>query len=398
MTAKYKVAYLVSHPIQYQAPLLRFIAGCPEIDLTVFFLSDFSVREYNDTGFGAKIQWDVPLLEGYKHVFLPTLGKPRCLSSLHPLVYGLTRHLRTGGFDALWMHGYAHQANLRAMLIAKRLGMKVFVRAESQMGSALRNTTTKTFKEAMLRLLFARVDAFLAIGTLNRQYYQHYGVPDNKLFSMPYAVDNAFFQSQALAAAPQAHALRRELQLEAGRPVILYASKFVARKRADDLLEAYIQLSANGVSEPHPYLIFVGDGEQRFELEQRAHQTGWNSIRFVGFKNQTELPAYFVLCDVFVLVSEREPWGLIVNEVMNAGRPVIVSNEVGAGKDLVYDGENGYIVPTGNRDALRDRLLQITSNPDTAAQMGRASLLRIDNWSFKEDYTGLLDALKCSLG
>ena len=76
-----RLAYLVSHPIQYQAPLLRRIAQQPDIDLTVLFGSDFSVRGYRDQGFGVGVKWDVPLLDGYKHVFLPRLRDGQDVSS-----------------------------------------------------------------------------------------------------------------------------------------------------------------------------------------------------------------------------------------------------------------------------------------------------------------------------
>ena len=118
--------YLVSHPIQYQAPLLRYLSQQPEIDLTVFFLSDFSIHGFRDPGFKIEVRWDIPLVEGYKHVFLPSLGRRDRLSFWKPFSYNLRRHLINGKFDVLWLHGYAHQANLRALLMANWLGIKIF--------------------------------------------------------------------------------------------------------------------------------------------------------------------------------------------------------------------------------------------------------------------------------
>lgn len=393
----YRAAYLVSHPIQYQAPLLRYIAAHSDIELTAFFLSDFSVKSYRDEGFQADVSWDVPLLEGYPSQVLPAWGDNQRLTSLRPFVYGLAKHLRADRFDALWMHGYAHQANLRAMMIAKSRGIKVFVRAESQMGAAAGSSRVRRIKEPVLRRLFGAMDAFLTIGSLNADYYRHYGVPDSKLFSVPYAVDNDFFQEKARLAAPQREELRRTLGLTPGRPVILFASKFLARKRAGDLLDAYRKLSPDGKQEPEPLLVFIGDGEQRAALEERAGATRWSSIHFLGFKNQTELPRYFDLCDVFVLPSETEPWGLIVNEVLNAAKPVIVTDQVGAAPDLVRDGENGYVVPVGDTDALAHRLRDILSDPDKARRMGARSREIIQKWGYAEDLAGLQGALNATL-
>src|ERR1700733_1792147 len=89
-----RLAYLVSHPIQYQAPLLRRIAQEPDIDLTVLFGSDFSVRGYKDEGFGVGVKWDVPLLDGYRHLFLPVLRESQTVSVTSPLNYGIVSELR----------------------------------------------------------------------------------------------------------------------------------------------------------------------------------------------------------------------------------------------------------------------------------------------------------------
>ena len=394
----YRVAYLVSHPIQYQAPLLRYIVANSDIELTAFFLSDFSVKSYQDEGFGTAVEWDVPLLEGYPSEVLPALGDNQRLSALRPFVYGLARRLKAGRFDALWMHGYAHQANLRALFAAKSLGMKVFLRTDSQLASSTANPLKSWLKARLLRRLFLSVDGFLTAGTLNRDYFRHFGVPAEKMFLLPFAVDNEFFQRQAAEARPGREQLRAALGLSPGRPVVLFASKFQRRKRAGDLLEAYRRLSADGKAEPHPYLLFVGDGEQRAELEARAEGLGWSSVRFLGFKNQSELPPLFALCDVFVLPADSEPWGLIVNEVMNAAKPVIVTDQVGAVPDLVRDGENGYVVPVGDVDALAGRLRDVLSDPARARRMGECGLKIIQDWGFREDVAGLRRALDATVG
>ena len=120
-----RLAYLVSHPIQYQAPLLRRIARDPGIDLTVLFGSDFSVRGYKDEGFGVDVKWDVPLLEGYKSEFLPTLRDNGTEGTLSPISYGISRRLARGvdgqPFDVMWVHGYATANQLYGILAAKAL-------------------------------------------------------------------------------------------------------------------------------------------------------------------------------------------------------------------------------------------------------------------------------------
>lgn len=397
-----RLAYLVSHPIQYQAPLLRRIAQEPGIDLTVFFASDFSVRGYCDAGFGVEVKWDIPLLDGYRHEFLPRLELSAAEGVLNPIGYGM--HLRLQGrggepaFDALWVHGYNTATTMLGMLAAKALGIPVLVRADVWLGDRVRSGCKLAVKALFFKLLQWLVDGVLTIGTMNHAYWTHYFGEEVPLFLMPYAVDNDYFQHRSQEAELSRSALQRELQLEADRPVILFASKLQGRKRCDDLLKAYAALVRRQTLSKQPYLLIVGDGEERSALEEQAKAEGLNDVRFCGFQNQTQMPRFFDLCTVFVLPSRHEPWGLIVNEVMNAGRPVIVSDEVGCYPDLVRDGVEGLVFPAGDIAALTAALAKVLDDPGVAAKMGARGLERIRNWSFEEDVAVLCEALTAITG
>jgi glycosyltransferase involved in cell wall biosynthesis len=392
-----RLAYLVSHPIQYQAPLLRRIAQEQDIDLSVFFGSDFSVRGYQDQGFGVDVKWDVPLLDGYRHEFLPKLRAGKNGSETMPLSRGILSRLRGHGgeaaFDALWVHGYASANSLHGMLAARTLGIPVLLRAESWLRDRGRSGLKLAIKRAAFAGLTMMVDGVLPIGTLNAEYWQHYFGDDVPQFPMPYAVDNDYFAARAREAQAGRAELQAELGLDPQRPVILFASKLQERKHCDHLIEAYGQLAGAPGVDPHPYLLIVGDGEQRAALERQAVATGFTSIRFCGFRNQSELPRFFDLATVFVLPSRHEPWGLIVNEVMNAARPVVVSDDVGSGPDLIEDGVNGCIYPVGDVSALTNALRQVLATPGDAAAMGQKAFERIQSWGFEEDVVGLRRAL-----
>jgi glycosyltransferase involved in cell wall biosynthesis len=394
---KVRLAYLVSHPIQYQAPMLRRIAQEPDIDLTVFFGSDFSVRDYRDEGFGVGVKWDVPLLDGYRHEFLPVLRDNSNPGALSPLNYGIFSRLRGGkdvtGFDVLWVHGYSSVNAMQAMLAAKALGIPVLVRAEPWLGDRDRSGPTLAAKKLFFKVLRGLLDGALPIGTLNAAYWRHYLGEDFPLHRMPYAVDNHYFQSRCMEAREGRAALRNELKLDSTRPVILFASKLQSRKRCSDLLAAYKNLSPGPGREVHPYLVIVGDGEERAALERQAAESGLEGVRFCGFRNQSELPRFFDMASVFVLPSRHEPWGLIVNEVMNAGRAVIVSDEVGCQPDLVEDGVEGCVFPAGDVAALTDALRKVLATPETAEAMGRRALAKIETWDFEEDVRGLRRAI-----
>ena len=384
-----RIAYLVSHPIQYQAPLLRRIANEPGIDLKVYFCSDFSTRSFVDPGFQRSLHWDVPLLDGYDFEFLPSVGNSQRISFARPWNYGLAEHLGQEKFDVLWLHGYARLFNWRSVVSARRRGIGVFVRDEVHEFSKPRSPMRRVSKRALFAVARRVVDCFLAIGTFNREYYSSLGVDPSRIVTMPYAVDNHFFQSRCKESSVNRERFRAELGLDPKRTVILFVGKLFGRKRPEDLLNAYSKLSVDRRREPDPYLLFVGDGESRPSLEARATALGWSSIKFLGFKNQTELPAFFDLCDVFVMPSNFEPWGLVINEVMNAARPIIASDRVGACRDLVKHGVNGFIYPAEDVGQLSKSLAQVLENAELRNRMGQASLDIVNRWSFEEDVQAL---------
>ncbi len=385
-----RLAYLVSHPVQYQAPLLRRIAREPHIDLTVFFGSDFSVRGYRDEGFGVDVKWDVPLLEGYHHEFLPAVRDNGTEGFFSPISAGLTARLARG-FDLLWVHGYSTINQMHGILAARALGIPVLVRSDSSLRDRPRGGLKLAVKAIFFRVLRELVDGVLVTGTLNRQYWEHYLGPATPLFLLPYAVDNAWFQHQAELAIPRRRELQAELNLEVGRPVILFASKLQTRKHCNDLVAAYANLLATDWKGREPYLLIVGDGEERAALEQQAADL--QGVRFCGFRNQSELPRFFDLATVFVLPARHEPWGLIVNEVMNAGRAVIVSDDVGCQPDLITDGVEGHVYPVRDVDALTNALRHVLATPGLAHTMGQAARARVAAWSFEEDVQGLEQAI-----
>lgn len=392
-----RLAYLVSHPIQYQAPFLREIARQPDIDLTVFYGSDFSVKGYKDEGFGVDVTWDVPLLDGYKHEFLPRL-RERGTDGFFSLVnHGILRRL--GGdrdhpaFDVLWLHGYSRPNQLYAMLAAHVLDIPVLMRSDSSLVDRPRGRIKLLAKKLFFAALGKLIDGVLVSGTLNTKYWKYYLGESFPLFLLPYAVDNDWFQQQCTLASLRREEFRAHLNLQPGRPVILFASKLQTRKHCNHLIAAYERLSPQPGLEPHAYLVIVGDGEERKALEAQAAATAFASIRFCGFRNQSEMPAYLDLCDVFVLPSRHEPWGLIVNEAMNAGRAVIVSDDVGCQPDLITDGVEGCVFPVGDVAALAAALRRVLTEPATAGEMGRRALERVSRWSFSEDLVGLRDAI-----
>jgi len=179
--------------------------------------------------------------------------------------------------------------------------------------------------------------------------------------------------------------------LPPGQPVVLYASKLTPRKHPDDVVRALSILVNRG---QHASLLIVGTGEMESRLRRLVSELGLPHAAFAGFVNQSELPAVMAASDVLVLPSENEPWGLIVNEAMCAGLPVVVSEGVGCAPDLVRDGVNGHVVAIGDVDGLASALERVLDDDARRYEMGQKSREIISNWGFEGCRVGLLSALR----
>ena len=389
--SKIRLAWLSTHPIQYQASLLRAIAQSPGIDLTVLFFSDFSTRNYLDREFGREIKWDIPLLEGYQYEFLAGTGHvENRVNFTRPRIKGLAERLTKKNFDAVMIQGWNHYGYVAAAWYAKRSGLKVLLRCEATDHVASSTGLKRLVREEVVKFILSRTDCCLSIGSRNRDFYRCRGVSENRIGFMPYCVDNEYFRRRAENA--DTTALAKSMGLEPDIPVILYASKLNARKHADQLLAAYSQLDGR-----RPYLLFVGDGELLPTLKNMAEKDNLDNVRFLGFLNQSELPAFYALADIFVLPSINETWGLVVNEAMNAGCAIVVTTEVGSGADLVESGENGYVVPADDVPALTKALTSCLQNSHYK-KMGQQSQRIISRWGIESNVAGLRTALGLTEG
>lgn len=383
-----RIAYFLTHPIQYQSPLIRYLrAG--GVDLEVVYATDITARGYQDAGFGTQVTWDVPLLEGYPHrVLFPGEPLPSGLKDFRRHRKAISAALASIQPDAVWVHGWGNAYPLAALRAARRAKLPVLMRGETSLDCLHGGSMRRMAHRVLLSVLFRSVSQFLAIGTANREYYRCHGVPDERIHLAPYAVDNAFFQQRCREAAPNREKLRAELGIEPGRPVILFCAKLIAVKDPASLIRA-----VGMVGETKRVLLMVGDGALKPGLEALANKIAPGLVKFLGFRNQTELPALYDLCDLFVLPSVFEPWGLVVNEVMNAAKPVLVSDKIGSGHDLVKPGVNGDVFRAGDVNDLHAKLLPWLADVGKRARGGVESLHIINQWGFEENLAGMNQAL-----
>lgn len=384
------MAFLNSHPIQYAAPLYAYLDRTPDIEPVALYLSDFSLRGAVDRQFGREVVWDIDLLAGYEYHFVgPNWRTDRPDGFFDLKGAGLWQALGSGGFDALVLHGHNHLANLVALAAARFHRIPVLYKAETHL-LLPRSRFKGALRPAALRALFSQVAGFLYIGSRNRAFYRSLGIADDRLWFYPYTVDNDRFRAYDASTSRERIATRRSLGLADDVPVVTYASKFMPRKHPDHLILAAKQLIERG---SHLQLLMIGSGELEGELRALADSEPRLKTVFAGFMNQSELPRALGASDVFVLPSEDEPFGLIVNEAMCAGLPVVASEEVGCVGDLVRDGENGATFAAGDVAGLAAALGSIVDDPALRAQMAERSITIIAAWAYSENLAGLRAAL-----
>lgn len=384
----------LAHPVQYQSPLIRhLVAG--GVDMEVVYAR--GEEKYFDPEFGCEIAWDLPLREGYPSQVLPTAAEALSASDLRKFyLEHLLELFASKRPEAAWLHGWSHPFERAFWEAALRMGVPLMIRGDTNLGRVKGGLPRRLCHRLYYSWRFRRVAAFLAVGSLNKALYRSYGVPSEKIFLTPYAVDNAFFQRRIREAREERESLRDRLGLRPGSPVILFCGKLIPLKNLPAVIRALGRLSREGSlnrEAPPPSLLVVGDGAERPALERLAADEipGW--VKFVGFRNQTELPALYGLCDLFVLPSTEESFGLAVNEAMNAGVPVIVSDKVGCWPDLVKAGLNGAVFEAQDVGALADVLRPFLTDTKLRSVAGAASLEIINRWSFDEDLKGLGEAL-----
>jgi len=391
---KYKIAFLISHPIQYFSPLFKEMAKHKEIDLTVYYCSDESVRGMKDVGFGINLKWDIPLLEGYNYKFLKNYSpKPSIFNGFFGLMnFSIINELKKGKYDVLIVHGWNYLTNIIAIISAKLFDIKTILRGENPLNQEIKKSKYKIFiKKLILKnFLFKIVDAFLYVGKENKDFYKFYGVSEKKLFFAPYAVENERFIKSYENLIKEKNKIKREIGIPEDKVIILFCGKLIEKKRPMDLLIAYEKIDFKNKA-----LLYVGNGILRKKIEDYVKEKGIENVYFVGFKNQTELPKYYTIADIFVLPSYiGETWGLVVNEAMCFRLPIIVSDMVGCQRDLVKNGENGFVYPALNVDKLSYYLKKLLEDEKLRKTMGEKSLEIIEKYNYKKVVEYILSAIK----
>lgn len=360
-----RLAIVTSHPIQYYGPLFRRLAQ--RVELQVMFAHAATKQNQAQAGFGTGFDWDVDITSGYPHAFLRNVSKDpgtHCFSGCDtPEVASV---LREGRFDAVLVMGWHLKSYFQAIIEAKRLGLPVMVRGDSHLATP-RSPLKQAAKALIYPHLLRQFDAALYVGQMSRAYYRHYCFPEDRLFFSPHCVDANWFASRATP--DERVRLRGELGIRPESFALLFSGKLISSKRTEDLLRSVALTRAQGADME---VMIAGDGELRARLVAVAEEMGVPT-HFLGFLNQSRMPAAYAASDALVLTSAHETWGLVANEAIACGRPIIVTDACGCSPDLIDRLKAGASYPVGDVAALALAISGLQANPPTAETLRRAS-------------------------
>ena len=385
-----RLAIVASHVIQYQAPFFRLLAREPELDVEVIYCSRAGAEVYEDVDMATSLRWDIDLLDGYHHTFLRNLAHNPSGGFWRLVNPGVVPKLLRGRYDAvLLMLGWGSFTAMLAAVTCRLAGIPFLLFGDSSYPPAATSLRAR-LRDRFLRALFARTSAFMISGVLNGEYYLHYGADRARFFSLPWAVDNERFESASRFAPGEREAMRARYGIAADAMTIVYSAKLVPRKDPMTLLRAVAAMTHRRDAA----LLFLGDGELRPQLEAFAREAGLDNVRFAGFVNQAELPKHYAMGDLFVLPSTYEPRGSVLNEAMACGLPLVVTDRIGSIGDIVRDGDNAFIYPAGDVDALTVILDRLAADPALRMRMAQRSREIIATWSFAEGVEGVKQAMR----
>jgi glycosyltransferase involved in cell wall biosynthesis len=361
----------------YRIPVFNVLAAHPDVDLHVIFLAetDPSMRRWKV--YKEEIRFSYEVLPHWR----------RRIAGYNLLLNrGMASALERARPDTIVCGGYGYLASWQVLGWARRRNRPVFLWSESNQQDQRRGMP---HVEKLKRHFIGACRGFVVPGKSAAAYAATFGVPRESIFVAPNAVDNAFFSQEASAVRSRAAEMRRQFALP--ERYFLYVGRLVLSKGVFDLLEAYSRLAPELRTKAE--LLFVGDGVEQPELEARAASIHPGAVRFAGFAHRERLAVYYALAEALVFPTHTDPWGLVVNEAMACGIPIVATDAAGCVADLVQDGWNGYVVPKSAPGKLSEALAKIACTPDLNVTMGARSAQRIQQYSPQACAAGFVAAL-----
>ena len=381
-----RLAIITTHPIQYYAPVFKALAGQHKQTKVFYTSGEGSIKKF-DPDFQKTIEWDIPLLDGYDYTFLKNTASNPGTTHFRGII-NPDAITAIDKFDpaVVLVYGWAWHSHLKIIRHYAKT-KKIWFRGDSTLLDATKGYR-KVIRYILLKWIYRHVNLAFYVGAQNRAYFQHFGLKESQLKFAPHSIDNNRYSADR---SEEAASIRQQLQVPLSGILVLFAGKLEQKKDPFALLEAFEYVTNGDV-----FLLFAGNGELEKELKLRAgHSVKKDKIFFLGFQNQSVMPALYQACQIFCLpsVGPGETWGLAVNEAMAAGRAVIVSDKVGCAVDLVKEGVNGAIFKSGDRRDLSIKLQNLSESTDLLEKAGEASKRIIENWSVDKQVSFILREL-----
>ncbi len=374
-----KLAIVVSHPIQYYAPVFERLSKACVLKVFYTLGDQINGEGIADQGFKQKISWDIPLLSGYDYEIVKNTA-----AKIGHHFYGiknpdLIANISLFAPDAILVYGWAYSSHLKVLKHFKGK-IPIWFRGDSTLLDS-KNNIKSILRKLFLKWVYRYIDKAFYVGTANKNYFSAYGLKEKQLTFAPHAIDNQRFSENRSVEAVK---LREKLNIDAADNLILFAGKFEQKKSPGILLNAFIALNQPGM-----HLLFAGNGVLEETLKSTVEDLKIlnpslsKRIHFMDFQNQTQMLALYQACNLFCLPSQGpgETWGLAINEAMAAGKAILVSDKVGCATDLVKDNENGFIFKSGDISDLKNKLDKL-NNKTTLHQFGNRSQSIIAEWNF----------------
>lgn len=385
---RYRILAVCAHPVQYMSPILRRMAQHPQLDLQVAYCSLKGATAAHDPEFNATVQWDVPLLDGYDWVEVPNRGSgSESFFGLHNPE--LWKMILEGHFDAVLIYtGYPRSSFWISYFAAKVSGAAfIFGTDATTLVPMVGAKWKRHIKRVLWPILYRLASQIIVPSNGTRDMMLSLGIPEERITLTPYSVDNEWWEARSREV--DRAAVRRSWGVSPETAVILFCGKLQPWKRPRDLLQAFAQSNLNDA-----VLIIAGEGPLRGDMEKEASVLGISErVRFLGFVNQTQLPALYTAADLLVLPSVYEAFGVVVNEAYLCGCPVAASDHVGAARDLIAPVDPNLIYRCGEVPALARVLRETLQDRARLTELGRAARSRMETWSPRENIAGAIEAI-----
>ena len=386
---KKKLAIITTHPIQYNAPLFSLLKNRGNIDLHVFYTWGESVMEKKfDPGFGASIEWDIPILKGYNYTFLENIAKKKGSDHFAGINNpGIIDAILAYKPNAILIYGWAFKSHLRVLRYFKGRVPLLF-RGDSTLIDGRGGIKDKC-RMIFLKWVYRHIDKALYTGKNNYDYYRAAGLAEDRLVFVPHSVDNQRFGEGDQGKKGVVENIRGDMGIKTTDFVFLFSGKLEQKKSPGLLIKTFCDARFGETV----HLVLVGEGPMGTEL--RDQYAGYSQVHFTGFVNQSRMPAFYHTADVVVLPSggPGETWGLAINEAMACGKPVIVSDHCGCAADLVQNDSNGYIFISGNSTSLAEKMSLLYRKGKNIKEMGKVSLKIISEFSMEKAAEGIENAV-----